>query len=94
MFKLSQFGFVSLFGSMLVLLFQVISSVTNNDVISKKLKLVDILEPSFFDWAEGITLFQFNHFLNFVLNQQLFILLLFIAGFFFILSGILDKKWI
>ena len=93
MFKLGHLGFASLFGGFLLLLFQVISSVTNKGFILKKLKLVDILEPGFFDWAEGITFFHFNIFLNYVLNLQLFVLLFFLAVIFFILSGILEKKW-
>lgn len=84
MLKISQLGFIALFGSIILLLFQAISSLVNKNFIWEKLKLVDILDSKFYSWTEGITLFYFNHFVDYILNLQLFIFLFVMAVLFFL----------
>ena len=84
MLKISQLGFISLFGSILLLLFQAISSLANKNFIWEKLRLVDILDSKLYSWTGGITFFYFNHFVDYILNLQLFIFLFVMAILFFL----------
>jgi hypothetical protein len=91
MFRLGNLGFLSLFGSIIILLLQAITSLLNKDFTWKKLRCADILDPQYYSWLDNITLFNFNSIANYVLNMPLFVLLFCLTIFFFILSGIFEK---
>jgi len=91
MFRLGNLGFLSLFGSIIILLLQAITSLLNKDFTWKKLRFADILDPQYCSWLDNITLFNFNSIANYVLNMPLFVLLFCLTIFFFILSGIFEK---
>lgn len=91
MFRLGNLGFLSLFGSIIILLLQAITSLLNKDFTWKKLRFADILDPQDYSWLDNITLFNFNSIANYVLNMPLFVLLFCMTIFFFILSGMFEK---
>ncbi len=91
MFRLGNLGFLSLFGSIIILLLQAITSLLNQDFAWKRLRFADILDPQYYSWLDNITLFNFNSIANYVLNMPLFVLLFCLTIFFFILSGIFEK---
>ena len=91
MFRLGNLGFLSLFGSIIILMLQAITSLLNKDFTWKKLRFADILDPQHYSWLDNITLFNFNSIANYVLNMPLFVLLFCLTIFFFILSGIFEK---
>ena len=91
MFRLGNLGFLSLFGSIIILLLQAITSLVNKDFNGKKLRFADILDPQDYRWLDNITLFNFNSIANYILNMPLFVLLFCMTIFFFILSGIFEK---
>jgi hypothetical protein len=91
MFRLGNLGFLSLFGSIIILLLQAITSLLNKDFTWKKLRCADILDPQYYRWLDNITLFNFNSIANYVLNMPLFVLLFCLTIFFFILNGIFEK---
>ena len=91
MFRLGNLGFLSLFGGIIILLLQAITSLLNKDFTWKKLRCADMLDPQYYNWLDNITLFNFNSIANYVLNMPLFVLLFCLTIFFFILSGIFEK---
>ncbi len=93
MFRLGNLAFLSLFGSIIILLLQAIMSLLNKDFTWKKLRFADILDPQYYNWLDNITLFNFNSIANYVLNMPLFVLLFCLTIFFFILSGIFEKVY-
>jgi len=91
MFRLGNLGFLSLFGSIFILMLQAITYLLNEDFTWKKLRFADILDPQYYNWLDNITLFNFNSIANYVLNMPLSVLLICLTIFFFILSGIFEK---
>lgn len=91
MFRLGNLGFLSLFGSIIILLLQAITYVLNKDFTWKKLRFADILDPQYYSWLDNITLFNVNGIANYVVNMPLFVLLFCMTIVFFILSGIFEK---
>jgi len=91
MFRLGNLGFLSLFGSIFILMLQAITYLLYEDFTWKKLRITDILDPQYYSWLDNITLLNLNSIANYVLNMSLSVLLLCLTIFFFILSGIFEK---
>ena len=91
MFRLGSLGFLSLFGSIFILMLQAITYLLYEDFIWKKLRIADILDPQYYNWLDNITLLNLNSIANYVLNMPLFALLFCLTIFFFVLSGIFEK---
>ncbi len=93
MFRLGNLAFLSLFGSIIILLLQAITSLLNKDFTWKKFRFLDIIDPQYYSWLYKITLFNFNSMANYILNMPLFVFLFCLTIFFFILSGIFGKGY-
>lgn len=91
MLRLSNLGFLALSGSILIFIFQTIASLINKDFVWKKLRLVDILDTKYFSWVDGVTLFNFNTFSNYILNMPLYAVLFCLTILFFVFSGIFER---
>lgn len=91
MLRLSSLGFFALSGSILLFIFQVIASLLNKDFVWKKLRLVDILDPKYFSWVDGITLFNFNTLSSYILDMPLYAVLFCLTILFFVFSGIFER---
>jgi len=92
MLRFSSFGFYTLFGSFLIFLLQSIVSLTSKDLVWKELRFIDILDPKYYNWANGITLLKFNIFSNYILTMPLYAFLFILTILFFIISGLFENK--
>lgn len=92
MFRLSQMGYVSLMGSIVMLIFQGIASVLNEEFDLKDVRMIDFVSAELHGWIEGIHLFSLNSLIDYLLNLQLFAFLFVMSIMFFVLSGIFERS--
>ena len=91
MLNLSNLGFLSLGGSILIIIFQAIASLTSTELAWKRLRLIDILEIKDLSWIDGITLLNFNYYAKYILNIPGYVFLFSLTIIFFIMSGIFER---
>lgn len=85
-------GYISFVGSVIMLIFQGIASVLNEEFGVKDLRLVNFIAVETCEWAEQITAFSFNNLFDYLVNLQLFVLLFILSIALFILSGIFERS--
>lgn len=91
MLRFSNLGLCSLCGSILVLLLQSIASLTSVDMTWQRLRFGDIVDPAYCGWVKGITFFNVNAAITYILNLPLYLVLLCLTVVFFVISGIYEK---
>ena len=91
MLRFSRLGFYALFSSFLIFLLQAIASLTSKDFVWKKIRFVDILDPKYYKWMNGIQLLNFNIVLDYIINMPLYAFFFCLTVLFFVISGIYEK---
>ena len=67
--------------------FQKIANLMGQSGSYESLCLVDLFEPGFFDWIDGVTFLGLNHLLDMLVLAPLYIMLLCVGGVLLIISG-------
>lgn len=91
MSKCNLLGLLSWGGGCLLLVFQGISSLTNEKEGWKNKSLEDFMEPGTFAWIDDMTLSSLANAADYIVTMPLYILL-FVAGLLFFILGMFTSK--
>jgi hypothetical protein len=91
MLRLSRLCYISFMGSIILLIFQGIASVLNEEFAMKDLRLINFINAGINEWAADITLFSFNNLFDYLVNLQMFVFLFILSVVFFILSSVFER---
>jgi hypothetical protein len=93
MSKYTIIGLVSWLVSLLILLFQTISSLmgTEETMVFKNLSLVSVIGQGHFDWINSLSWVNVQKAANYIVTMPLFLLLFCMGIFFFLLHMLLSK---
>ena len=92
MFRLSQLGLVSLASSILLVLFQAIQSIINDNFVWKKMRISDMLSPDYYSWTENISVFSLDSVFARILDMPLYFFLFLLAVTLLLFSFVFERK--